>query len=414
MRKSFLTICILLLGISLQARPKVSASLEDTIPTSGNVLRLSLITCAPGPEIFELYGHEAIRVQGSVANRPVDAVFNYGVFDFASPGFVYRFVKGETDYYADAVPTAYFIESYRNRGSKVTEYTLDLSPDEADALFARLLHDIEPQNKTYRYKYFSTNCATRILDNIDSITGGPIKYPRPHAASNVTYRKMLRELNAGYPWYQLGIDLALGSYIDRPVDPRQQSFAPTRLAEFMESIRRTDGRPLVSETHTLYPGAGDMRLSPTPFLLSPTFVFIVITLGVIGALCLYIKRNKIPRGIWAFWGILCGLPGCVIWFLIFCTTHEGTSPNYLALWLNPFWLMLPCLIWSRKLLSAIRIFFIVQGLAAITLLIILICGVQDSNPALMPPLATTILLAIQAQLILSRHRASLHMKTPLR
>ena len=44
----------------------------------------SVITCYPGGEIYEVYGHTAIRMRGS----DFDEVFNYGVFDFYSATFV--------------------------------------------------------------------------------------------------------------------------------------------------------------------------------------------------------------------------------------------------------------------------------------------------------------------------------------
>ena len=59
-------------------------------------IQFSLLTCAPGNEIYALFGHTAIRYQNF--SRGVDLVFNYGMFSFNTPHFVYRFVKGETDY----------------------------------------------------------------------------------------------------------------------------------------------------------------------------------------------------------------------------------------------------------------------------------------------------------------------------
>ena len=138
-------------------------------------LRVSLVTCDAGPEIFELYGHEAVRVSGSINGYPVDVVYNYGMFDFDSPGFIYRFVKGDTDYYAAAIPTQAFLYSYARRGSRVTEHPLRLSPDETKRLIDILNHDITPDHRTYRYKYFSNNCSTRILDNIDRVLGAPVR-----------------------------------------------------------------------------------------------------------------------------------------------------------------------------------------------------------------------------------------------
>ena len=66
------------------------------MPDSG--IRVSLVTLYPGSEVYEVYGHTELRVQDSYG----DFFFNYGLFDFNSPGFVYRFVKGETDYLCGA------------------------------------------------------------------------------------------------------------------------------------------------------------------------------------------------------------------------------------------------------------------------------------------------------------------------
>lgn len=43
-------------------------------------LTVSLITCWPGTEVYELCGHEAIRVRGD----GIDSVWNYGTFDFTA------------------------------------------------------------------------------------------------------------------------------------------------------------------------------------------------------------------------------------------------------------------------------------------------------------------------------------------
>ena len=59
-------------------------------------LQVSLLTCAPGTEVYQLYGHTALRMQD--ASKGVDVVFNYGVFDFNAPHFTWRFVLGECDY----------------------------------------------------------------------------------------------------------------------------------------------------------------------------------------------------------------------------------------------------------------------------------------------------------------------------
>ena len=55
---------------------------------------VSLLTCAPGSEIYSVYGHNAIRVSDPV--NKIDKVYNYGTFDFKESWFAMKFLRGET------------------------------------------------------------------------------------------------------------------------------------------------------------------------------------------------------------------------------------------------------------------------------------------------------------------------------
>ncbi|KAA6309653.1 hypothetical protein EZS27_038899, partial [termite gut metagenome] len=85
-------------------------SQEDAFVDADSV-RLSLLTCAPGKEIYSLFGHTAIRYESP--EKHIDWVFNYGMFDFDTPDFIWRFVKGETDYLLGVTTYAHFLEEYR-------------------------------------------------------------------------------------------------------------------------------------------------------------------------------------------------------------------------------------------------------------------------------------------------------------
>lgn len=65
-------------------------------------IEVSVITCSPGQEVYSLYGHTAIRVRDK--KRGTDYVFNYGVFDFNTEHFAWKFVLGKTDYICAAAP----------------------------------------------------------------------------------------------------------------------------------------------------------------------------------------------------------------------------------------------------------------------------------------------------------------------
>ena len=113
---------------------------------SRDSIQLSLVTCAPGNEIYALFGHTAIRYQNFT--QGVDLVFNYGMFSFSTPHFVYRFVKGETDYQLGISPYSYFEAEYAMRGSSVWQQTLNLTYDEKVRLLGLLEENYRPENRT--------------------------------------------------------------------------------------------------------------------------------------------------------------------------------------------------------------------------------------------------------------------------
>ena len=55
-----------------------------------------LLTCGPGTEAYSIYGHSALRI--AIPEKHIDAVYNWGVFDFSTPNFVWKFAKGRLDY----------------------------------------------------------------------------------------------------------------------------------------------------------------------------------------------------------------------------------------------------------------------------------------------------------------------------
>lgn len=67
-------------------------------------------------------------------------MFNYGMFSFDTPHFVYRFVKGETDYQLGITPYSYFESEYAFRGSSVYQQVLNLTYLEKISLL-KLLQD---------------------------------------------------------------------------------------------------------------------------------------------------------------------------------------------------------------------------------------------------------------------------------
>ena len=140
----------LLLIISVFCALSLKAQRTDSI-------RISLLTCASGSEIYSLFGHTAIRYENFT--QDIDAVFNYGMFNFNAPNFIFRFALGETDYQLGVTSYERFAEEYDYLGRDVWQQTLNLTQDEKVRLAGLLQENYRPENRVYRYNFFYDNCA---------------------------------------------------------------------------------------------------------------------------------------------------------------------------------------------------------------------------------------------------------------
>ena len=75
-----------------------AGTFQNLSPAEQDSVDISLITCSPGTELYQLYGHTALRVREVRQGRRSDWVFNYGTFSFKQKNFMWRFMLGETDY----------------------------------------------------------------------------------------------------------------------------------------------------------------------------------------------------------------------------------------------------------------------------------------------------------------------------
>jgi hypothetical protein len=333
--KKFLVLCVfsMLVPVLSFASPKQSV---DNITDS---IKISLITCSPGSEIYNLFGHTAIRYHNISKNT--DVVFNYGMFDFRKPNFMLRFTLGQTDYELGVESYQDFVDNYAFNNRSVEEQVLNLSPSEKQKLYELLLVNYMPEHRTYRYNFFYDNCSTRPRDKIEESIDGKVSYPT--YSEEKSYRDLIHQYTAGHPWSQFGIDLLIGAGADKPISERKMMYIPFYLRDFVEkaSIVTSAGqRPLVLEHNLLVISQSTEQkgFSLTPFQCA--LLLFAVTLGV----TLYgIKKKK---SMWIYDVCLyavAGIAGCIIAFLMLFSTHPTVGSNFLILELHPFYLF--CLPW---------------------------------------------------------------------
>lgn len=368
---------------------------------SNDSIRLSLLTCAPGEEIYSLFGHTAIRYEDPA--QGIDAVFNYGLFSFNTPNFIFRFSLGETDYQLGVTDYSRFAAEYEYFGRSVWQQTLNLTNQEKTELIRLLKENYRPENRIYRYNFFYDNCATRPRDKIEESIAGKVMYPTEPQDGSRSFRDIVHQYCKGHPWERFGIDLCIGSEADQPITQRQMMFAPFYLMDAFagaQIINDSIQRPLVATSTqvvdaTLLADANEKGWIPTPLQCS-LLLFIISA-----AVTIYSIRHR--KGLWGFdlflFGIA-GIAGCILAFLALFSQHPAVSSNYLLMVFHPGQLLfLPYIIYCVR--KGKRCWYLALNLIVLTLFIVLFPLIPQRFDFAVVPLALSLLVRSASNLILT-------------
>ena len=265
---------IYLLALALPAAAQNASNqktaLAAELPRLSNSATASLVTYTPGEELYQAFGHSAIRIQDD--SLEMDRLYNYGTFDFEIPNFYLKFVHGDLLYQLSVTPAQEEIPLVGAHGQGVTELILSLSQDQKQQLFEALEYNLLPENRFYRYDFILDNCSTRPRDVLERIIRTQIVEKN---AGHLTFRQMLDPYFARIPWTGFGLSLLLGANVDRIADPREACFLPVDLERAVENAE--NGREkLTTEKREIFPPG---TLPQIPIWLSPSFVFVGGGLG---------------------------------------------------------------------------------------------------------------------------------------
>jgi len=170
--------------------------------------QISLLTCDPGTEVYSVFGHTALRVTDP--GNGFDVVYNFGTFDFSTPNFYLKFIRGRLMYTLSRYNFSDFKIEYRMENRSIFEQKLNLSQEEKDRIFYLLEVHYLPENRYYLYDFFYINCTTKVLDLIDSALNDPEYFSQYNTLQERTFRQNLAIYLEPIPWTMLGIDLLLG------------------------------------------------------------------------------------------------------------------------------------------------------------------------------------------------------------
>jgi hypothetical protein len=332
---------------------------QDTVPR----LRVSILTCGPGEELYSTFGHTAIRIIDSTAQT--DIVYNYGNFDFNDADFYMKFTKGVLDYFLGATSFAEFMYEYQVTKRDVTEQELLLT-DSAKLSIRKVLNEtLFSAARFYKYDFLYDNCTSRVRDIL--IKYGGLQTDKLLVPEKTTFRNMLYEyLDKGnQPWSKLGIDILLASPIDIKVNKTESMFLPDYLMKGIDSSVNSNHVGLVLQKKILNNGASINPGNPKlPLYLFSAFAMIMAVISF--------ASNKPARTLTRILDfsllLITGLIGVLLVLLWFGTDRQVHDSNYNLLWALPTNAIAAFAIWKKP--SWLRKYFTVSSfIYAITLLL---------------------------------------------
>jgi len=318
-------------------------------------MQISVLTCAPGEDVYTAWGHTAIRIIDSV--KQTDVVFNFGTFDFNTPNFLVEFLKGNLNYFLSADNFQNFILEYQYYGRSIKEQVLILTDAEKINWQNALLKNLEGNNRYYLYNFITDNCTTRVKDGFYQFASSQVP---PSTIKSYRTHVVEAPYQQGIPWIGLGIDVLLGAVSDKAPSAIQAGFLPDllfdQLADQPGHIASTQNYDFTKTTPT----------KPT----DPIYY-------IIGLILVYLFVGK-----WnARWAVMTakfldiillfifGLGGLLLVYMSMFSKHTACHYNFNIDWIHPlYWIALVCYfikpIWAGYLG---RIFFIATiGLIAVS------------------------------------------------
>jgi len=334
--RGWIVAALVVVAVALRAAPAAAQhgrmGLIDATPGATPPV-VQLYTFGRGALIFEKFGHTALCLDYNEPERET-ACFNYGVTDFTIPPatLTWRFVRGQQVFFVEAIPLRGMVAFYKREDRTIWKQDLPFTPEQARAVEAVLLADLDPARGSYIYDHFVDNCTTRLRDMIDRGSGGKLKVDSG-GEFPMTLRQMGRQGLAELPAIIAFADFGLGRYLDHRPTVWEAMYHPFVLRDEVEA--RFGAKPTVVYLRRGPPIPED---GPTGRLW-----VVVIALVLLTPLAVATWRGRYQRAALAFAAIPVGLMGLLLWGMASVSTIPTVRWNEALFLYLPIDLALPFL-----------------------------------------------------------------------
>jgi hypothetical protein len=342
-------------GVSLHAQaapvasPPPAAQAPSTEP--GSNLTVYLLTFGWGDVSWERFGHNAIWIKDRA--RGTDTTYNWGMFDFNQPRFVWRFVTGDTRYWMEAFDLNSMVAVYRRENRSILAQELNLTPAQRLKLQQFVQRNALPENKYYRYDYYRDNCSTRLRDAIDHALSGQLQLATVTRMTSGTYRWHTQRLMTGDVPLYTGVTLALGHPADKPLSIWEEMFLPVRMANDLRTVQIPDSTgaqiPLIRSETAIFTSGRSPEPAEPPFYFP---LFVAVGIAFAAALIILVRIAEGGSRIAMFaatalatlWSLIAGVAGLALVFAWLFTKHYFMGRNENLMHFDPLSIVMVVLI----------------------------------------------------------------------
>jgi hypothetical protein len=281
-------------------------------------VKVSVLTCGVGNESYSLFGHTAVRITDT--EHFIDLVYNYGAFDFNTPNFVAKFIKGDLQYFAVAHSYSDFINEYNYDKRSVYEQELNIPYDLKQRLFNNLNASLISGESHYTYKFIDKNCTSMVVDIINKTldTVAVVK----KTDTNITYRTILYPYFDHHFYEKLGTSIFFGRKVDRM---GTQIFLPLELHKSLTKVKFNNQR-LAKENKTLL----EFNETHPNSWWNNCYSYLLLLVAIV------IVNRKLINQLYL---LMMGLLGLFFLAVGFYSSHQELGYNYNILLFNPAMLL---------------------------------------------------------------------------
>ncbi|MFT6749050.1 MAG: hypothetical protein ACJAQ1_000980 [Flavobacterium sp.] len=291
---------------------------------------VSIITAGPGSQLYEAFGHSAIRIKDPVLN--LDLIYNYGVFDFNTPNFNLNFAKGNLIYSLSRYDFKYFLGNYKKDNRWLKQQVLNISQQERQEFFIYLENNAQLENKNYSYDPYFNNCASILRDITQTILNNKIDFGVNPTQKNQTFRQLTNNELHWNAWGTFGLNLIAGIKLDQEATLEEEMYLPDYVYNTFKEAKlfvKNEPQDLIKKERLLldFP---EKKQASTVF--SPFLIFSIIAIIGIFITLIDHKNNKRSKYIDFSLFFITGIIGVVLLFLWFFSSHSTAPNNFNVLW----------------------------------------------------------------------------------